>query len=100
MKKNYKKEITFDLITDELKKEFGIGNYTKGYRILKRYLSKNDYEHRQGTVYCTFKVTSILELGMILIKLKKHCPWLKKCLRRMDIANVGLLHEVTSFMKL
>ena len=100
MSRKYKKEITFDLITEELKIKFGIKNYTKGYRLLQRYLTNNDFEHRQGSVYCSFKVTNVLELAIILAKLRKACPWLKKCLRRMDIANVGLLHEVTKVYKI
>lgn len=97
----YKKEITFDMDTNEMKKEFGVGNYTKPYRILKRVLQRDfNFEHRQGSVYCSFKVMSTLELCSILIKLKRKCPWLKKCLRRMDVCNVPLLHEVTRIMKL
>ena len=98
--KKIRKQLTFDLDTNELKNEFGKGNYTKGYRLLQRYLIKNDFEHRQGSVYCSFKVTNVLELAIILAKLRKTCPWLKTCLRRMDIANVGLLHEVTKVYKI
>ena len=27
--------------------------------------------------------------------LLKSCPWLKTCLRRMDVTNIGDLHELT-----
>ena len=98
--RKYRKEITFDLDTNELKKEFGVKNYGKGYRELKRLLSRDyDYEHRQGSVYCSFKTKSLFELCQIMVVLRKRCPWLKRCLRRMDIANIGLLHEITNIIK-
>ena len=98
--KKYKKEITFDLDTNELKKLFGVKNYGKGYRQLRRVLEKeNAFEHRQGSVYCSFKVISFFELCKVMLKLKKQCPWLKTALTRMDTSNVGLIHEVTKILK-
>lgn len=98
--KKYRKEITFDLDTNELKKTFGAKNYGKGYRELRKVLEKeHDYEHRQGSVYCSFKVKSFYELCQVMLALRKQCPWLKTCLRRMDTTNVGLLHEITKIIK-
>ena len=31
-------------------------------------------------------------------ELKQECPWLAACLTRMDIADIGDLHEVTSLI--
>ena len=38
------------------------------------------------------------EVLITIIELAKKCPWLKMCLRRMDITNVGDLHEVTDII--
>lgn len=32
-------------------------------------------------------------------ELKKECPWLKNCLTRMDVADIGEIHELTDIIK-
>ena len=40
----------------------------------------------------------LLEVTKILDELINNCPWLKKCLRIMDIAEIGDVHEVTKII--
>ena len=35
---------------------------------------------------------------LTIYDLIKACPWLKTCLRRMDVANIGKLHELTDII--
>ena len=41
---------------------------------------------------------SQIEVYKTLLELTKECPWLKTCLRIMDVTNVGDLHEVTDII--
>ncbi len=87
------------MILKELKKNFGAKKYAKGYEELYEFFCKNrDYEHRQRSVYCSNNRMTNKEVLITIIELTKKCPWLKMCLRRMDITNVGDLHEVTDII--
>lgn len=99
----YRKEITFDLDVNELRVYFGdtskkTKKYTKAYRELKKFFSKRDFEHRQGSVYCSKKALTKVQTLIIVNDLKVECPWLKSCLKRMDVANIGELHELTTMV--
>lgn len=98
--KGYRKEFTFDLKVDELKKEFGERNYTKGWEELERFfVKKKNFEHRQGSVYCSMKIMSIPNVYTFVDELKTACPWLKNCLTRMDVTDIGEIHELTNVIK-
>ena len=95
-----RKEITFDLILDELKEEFGETNFKKGYDEISNFLCKiNNFEHRQCSVYCSNEEITSADVVDLIMKLKEKCPWLNHCLRRMDVANVENLHELTEILK-
>ena len=98
--RGYRKEFTFDLKVEELKKEFGEKNYTKGWEELGKFFSKKkNFEHRQGSVYCSLEKISVLDVYALVDELKSACPWLKNCLTRMDVADIGEIHELTDIIK-
>lgn len=49
-------------------------------------------------MYCSSNRMTNKDVLITIIKLAKKCPWLKMCLRRMDITNIGDLHEVTNII--
>lgn len=98
-----RKEITFELDVNELRVYFGDTNkktkkYTKAYRELKKFFSKRDFEHRQGSVYCSKKVIQRADVYELVDELKKECPWLVTSLKRMDVTDIGELHELTTMI--
>lgn len=98
--KGYRKEFTFDLKVEELKKTFGEKNYTKGWEELEKFfVKKNNFEHRQGSVYCSMEKMSIPNVYTLVDELKTSCPWLKNCLTRMDVTDIGDVHELTGIIK-
>ena len=98
--RRYRKEFTFDLKVEELKREFGDRNYTKGWDELGKFFNKkNNFEHRQGSVYCSMETMSIADIYALVKELKKECPWLENCLTRMDVADIGEIHELTDIIK-
>lgn len=97
----YRKEFTFDLKVDELKKEFGEKNYSKGYdQLYDFFCKKRDFEHRQGSVYCSMEEMYTHQVFDLVEELKRSCPWLKNCLTRMDVADIGEIHELTDIIKI
>ncbi|MDE6913992.1 MAG: hypothetical protein K2P35_09895 [Lachnospiraceae bacterium] len=98
--KRYRKEFTFDLKVDALKEEFGEKNYTKGWEELEKFFGKErNFEHRQGSVYCSLEKMSILDVYYLIDELKISCPWLRNCLTRMDVTDIGEIHELTDIIR-
>ena len=98
-----RKEITFDLDVNELRTYFGdttkkTKKYTKAYRELKKFFKKRNFEHRQGSVYCSNNGMLRAEIYELVDELKRECPWLITSLKRMDVADIGDLHELTSMI--
>ncbi len=90
------KEFTFDLDTKELKNIFGEKSYTKAYNeIFDFFCKEHGFEHRQGSVYCSGRRMSDAEVVDMAHELKHKIPWLKTCLKRMDVADIGNIHELT-----
>lgn len=74
-------------------------HYSKAYDELYNFFcTERNFEHRQRSVYCSYIKMSQIEVYKTLLELTKECPWLKTCLRIMDVTNVGDLHEVTDII--
>ncbi|MGN0456480.1 MAG: VapD family protein [Acutalibacteraceae bacterium] len=87
-----RKAINFDLLTSELKKIYKSNNpfvYMKGYKEIGRFLVAKGFEHRQWSGYISKEPISHLKATQIVKELNKKLPWLKKCVRRFDVTNIG-----------
>jgi len=63
------RSINFDLDTKKLKEHYPNKNYTNAYEDIKKFLIKNDFEHRQGSGYISEKELSNFEISSILKEL-------------------------------
>lgn len=93
-----RKAINFDLDTDELKKIFGTSNPFKlldGYKEIKRYLKKNGFKHRQWSGYISKEPLLDADMTSIVNKMNQQIPWLKKCVNKFDVTNVGDTYDLT-----
>ncbi len=87
-----RKAIHFDLDTDSLKKIFHSNNpfvYLKGYKQIGDFLKKNGFTHRQWSGYISKDPLTPVQVTAIVKGLNKTLPWLKKCVRKFDVTNVG-----------
>ncbi|MFR7819429.1 VapD family protein [Candidatus Pseudoruminococcus sp.] len=90
--KKYKKAINFDLDTKTLQKIFQSKNpfvYMEGYRQIGSFLKSNGFKHRQWSGYISKEPMSNTEITGIVRKLNKSLPWLKQCVRKFDVTNIG-----------
>lgn len=90
--KKYKKAINFDLDTKTLQKIFQSKNpfvYMEGYRQIGIFLKSNGFKHRQWSGYISKEPMSNTEITGIVRKLNKSLPWLKQCVRKFDVTNIG-----------
>lgn len=87
-----KKAINFDLLTNELKKVYKSNNpfvYMKGYKEIGRFLKSRGFIHRQWSGYISKEPMSNLNVIQIIKDLNKAFPWLKHCVRKFDVTNIG-----------
>ena len=90
--KKYKKAINFDLDTKTLQKIFQSKNpfvYMEGYRQIGSFLKSNGFKHRRWSGYISKEPMSNTEITGIVRKLNKSLPWLKQCVRKFDVTNIG-----------
>lgn len=88
----HRKAIHFDLDTSELKKIFQTNNpfvYLKAYKAIGRFLKSKGFEHRQWSGYVSKEPMTDLAVTKIVRKLNKSLPWLKQCVQKFDVTNIG-----------
>ena len=98
--KKIKKQLTFDLDTNELKNEFGKGNYTKGYRLLKYFFDEKGFSRIQSSVYNSNDKMSKPSMVFLLLDLKTKEPWVKTCLKKISITNIKGVSNFEKFLRL
>lgn len=89
-----RKQITFDLDTDAMKKYYPSDSWNNGYEVIKRHMKKNDFIWLQGSTYASEKPMSHVRVQGIINELIKDNPWLNKCMRDCRESNIGKEHNL------
>lgn len=55
----------------------------------------NGFTHRQWSGYNSKEKLSNLDVQRFATKLSKSFPWLKKCVNRFDVTDIGEQHDLT-----
>ena len=93
----HRKAINFDLDTKALQKIFQSKNpfvYMEGYRKIGSFLKSRGFKHRQWSGYISEEPISNTELTGIVKQLNKSLPWLKSCVKRFDVTNIGATFDL------
>ncbi|MBR1421845.1 MAG: hypothetical protein IJ571_00170 [Ruminococcus sp.] len=93
------KAINFDLDTNALKEFYPGKDYRQAYKDIKSFMLKNGFEHRQWSGYLSIKPMSMSEVSQITLDLSRKFDWLKDCVNRFDITNVGKSLDFTELIK-
>lgn len=93
-----RKQIAFDMLVKELRKEFGFLGYTQGYSKIRIFFENRGYEHTQGSVYTSKKNESFARTLKNLLDLRSEYKWIKNCSRKIHISEVPEIYEVTEFI--
>ena len=99
---NFRKAIHFDLDTNELKKIYKTNNpfvYLDAYKKIGKFLKSNGFTHRQWSGYISNREMSDVKISMIVHDLNNTFPWLKKCVRKFDVTNIGESFDLTYIFK-
>lgn len=90
-----KKALNFDLDTADLKKYYPHKNYRSAYKDIKNYLCSHGFTHRQWSGYVSVDKMSDYEIKKTVQTMTKAFPWLKKCVNRFDVTDIGEQHDLT-----
>lgn len=89
-----RKQLSFDLDTNVVKKILGEKNYTMAYANIKSYMEDEGWEHIEGSVYMSRKPISTVRVAYLINRLKKKYPYLIKCIRDMHQADISNVHSL------
>lgn len=99
MEQKYFKAINFDLNVDCLKIYYSKANHTNAYSDIRSYLSKNGFEHRQGSGYRSKEKLTDIEITAIVREMGKRFPWLHKCVGQFDVTNIGRNYSLIAILE-
>ncbi len=88
-----KKALNFDLDTKKYI-EFTKSKATKAYIEIKKFLKRNEFEHRQGSGYISKYSLSDVKVFAIIQKMSIELKWLKNCVKQIDVTNIGKQHSM------
>ncbi len=93
MKSNYiketRKQIAFDIDTNELEKYYPAKNWRYTYEVIKTFMMQRGFEHIQGSVYVSKKPMTYYKIITISKKLFNSYPYLHKAMRDIVVTEVG-----------
>lgn len=90
-----RKALNFDLDTKALKKYYGKKNYRQAYTDIKSFMENEGFKHRQWSGYVSRDKIAVTDMNMLIKKMKITFPWLKKCVKRFDVTDIGKQHDLT-----
>ena len=85
-----RKALNFDLDT----KKYAGKHSPTAYAEIKRFLQKNDFEHRQGSGYISKNSLSDGKIFAIIQNMSMELKWLRNCVEQIDVTNIGKQHSL------
>lgn len=89
-----RKAINFDLSTKALKKYYPSKHYRGAYRDIRRFMLNNGFKHRQWSGYVSTQSITNYEISKIIAEMNNDFPWLKKCVNRFDVTDIGKQYDM------
>lgn len=90
-----KKQVAFDLDTENLKKYYPKESWNYAYEDIKKIMRAEGFQWQQGSVYVSKADKNIKEVANTVDKLCKEHPWINKCMRDCRVTSVGRQHDLT-----
>ncbi len=101
MKNKVKKQISFDLDTNNLKKYYpkpknfvSEDYYKKAYKDIKNFMLKNNFKHRQGSIYVSKDKLSDFNITTFVKDISKKYSWFSKVVNSLDVTDVGQIYDL------
>ena len=91
-----RKVIGFDLDTKALQKYYPGTSWRKSYEDIKKFMTSNNFEWKQGSIYVSQKPLKYYVVYNIVDSLIEKHPWLNACMRDCIMADIGKRHSLNT----
>ena len=88
------KALYFDLHIQALKQHYSATNPKNAYKKIQQFLNQHDFSHEQYSGYHSKFKTTDLNVFKIVRVMRDTLPWLRHCVSRFDVANLGVDHDL------
>ena len=89
------KALYFDLRIHDLEKYYSASNPKGGYFKIQKFLENIGFEHEQYSGYHSTERTTDYKVFSIFDEMQRRMPWLSKCTRKFEVANIGDNYDLT-----
>lgn len=99
MERKYFKALNFDLDTHQLQEHYPGANYRQAYDDLRRFFKRHQISHCQGSGYISDNKLATADIYDLMDELSQQLPWLGKCVKKIDVTNVGTQHDLIELLR-
>ena len=96
-----RKEITFDLSQEALRKHYPRKEtaqdpqfFKRAYKDIRRFMDANGFERRQYSVYVSRSELTALDVAVLTQRMAEQLPWLRLCVKEITATNIGARHSL------
>ena len=93
-----RKAINFDLNTKAYEKTTKKKAPT-AYAEIKKFLKRNNFEHRQGSGYISKDSLNDGKVFAIIQNMSMELPWLENAVEQIDVTNIGKQHSLVDVVQ-
>ena len=101
-----RKEITFDLSQDALRRHYPRKEtgqdpqfFKRAYKDIQRFMEANGFERRQYSVYVSAEKLTALDVAVLTQQMAERLPWLRHCVREITATNIGARHSLLGLLR-
>ena len=101
-----RKEITFDLSQEALRKHYPRKEtaqdpqfFKRAYKDIRRFMDANGFDRRQYSVYVSRSELTALDVAVFTQRMAEQLPWLRHCVREITATNIGARHSLLGLLR-
>jgi virulence-associated protein VapD len=101
-----RKEITFDLSQDALKRYYPRKEtaqdpqfFKRAYKDIRRFMDANGFDRRQYSVYVSRSELTALDVAVLTQRMAEQLPWLRLCVKEITATNIGARHSLLGLLR-
>mgnify|MGYP001027692052 FL=1 len=101
-----RKEITFDLSQEALRKHYPRKEtaqdpqfFKRAYKDIRRFMDANGFDRRQYSVYVSRSELTALDVAVLTPRMAEQLPWLRLCVKEITAANIGARHSLLGLLR-
>ena len=101
-----RKEITFDLSQEALRKHYPRREtaqdpqfFKRAYKDIRRFMEANGFDRRQYSVYVSQSELTALDVAVLTQRMAEQLPWLRLCVKEITATNIGVRHSLLGLLR-